>query len=407
MDDERFDLLLARALASGTIPAAATAAERAEIEAALAATRAFGEMRATIDSEARDTMPVARARFERFVAGQRQPLSSGRPRLAPDARPWFFGRLFTGPAQSLTTVAVAAAIGLVAVVALVASQSLFDSGSSTALALQPGEYVQLTGTVTGDTAAGQVRLRSGAGDIVVELSEETVLAASAPKPGDSVLITGVVGKDRRVAAQSLTPVQAAPGPAPIPLTLQQLRNLRGNLAGLVVVLTISPDGKKGRIVLDSEGRRYVVTVDAQSTSELVERFSSVVGARVKVNAPTAGAGGNVFSLSIGEQPGDGPAARPGLVVVKGTIAQVDGRLLRVQTPQGPVVVGIRPLTRILVPESTTPVPAGSLEAVDIAAGQFVSVTGFADKATGRVVAELIVVGLPPGRRPAATPPAAR
>jgi hypothetical protein len=66
-----------------------------------------------------------------------------------------------------------------------------------------------------------------------------------------------------------------------------------------------------------------------------------------------------------------------------------------------VTVLVRPLTRILVPDSDTPVTAQSMVGQSLPVGQPVSVTGVLDASGNRMVADLIVVGpRPADRRPA-------
>jgi hypothetical protein len=107
----------------------------------------------------------------------------------------------------------------------------------------------------------------------------------------------------------------------------------------------------------------------------------------------------VFSLAVVDQPGASPspsgvAAKPGLTFagVKGVIVGREGNVLEVIDAQRQVVlVAIRPNTRILLAESGLTLadvgkPGGA------ATGHTVAVSGGVDARTGRISADVIVLG---------------
>ena len=202
MTTDRFDSLLARALATGTIPPEATAAERAELEPLLRTGAILEQAGAETAREASTSMPIARARFERFLVAESQ--NAGlRGAAARPPRRGILGRLVHSH-RGLLLAGGAVAVGLVAVIAVFGTQSLF-SGTETADAqvLVPDDFVQVQGVAGSVSLVDGVRtvtLQSEFGNVSVLLSADTSVVrdqtnatSDSIKPGDSLLVGGVVG----------------------------------------------------------------------------------------------------------------------------------------------------------------------------------------------------------------------
>ncbi len=423
----RIDDLLQQAVVTGVIPAEATEPERAELERLLSAARATMELRSRVEAEAMASLPVAQARFERFVAGQ-QPQAVAIPRPA-SSRPKvaFPGRLFARHRRLLLSGA-AVAIGLLAVIAVAGSQVLLsDTETASALVLSPDDYVQVQGVVRKISGSGENRaivLDSAVDSVRVVLNSETSVVdeattvdASIIKAGDQLLVGGVVGANREVTANTVA-VSNARGVTPKVIKLKNLRELPPNLEGQVALLAVAKDGQHANVLVDAaDGHRYLVKVNAR-TAEALVRLRSALGARVRV---TSGDNpkGDVFALVLTEHRGESPApgrtstpgpspsttpgaggvarpdagdsaGTPAFVTVRGIVVARDLNVLQVLTLSGRVPVAIRPATLRLWSESG--VPASETANPDVVIGHIVAVTGGIDARTGRVVADTIVVG---------------
>lgn len=427
MNTDRIDELLAEALATGSVPSGVTAAERAEMERLLETTATLQSVRATVNAEASATMPTARARFERHIAAAG---AAARPTAIPSTAPLtlerpkrrgFFVGLFALNRGFAATMS-AAAIGLIAVLAVFLSQNAFQSvETASAQVLTPGDYVQVEGVVS-EAKDGRVSVHSEFGDFDFAISSDTSIvsgeasgSASSVEPGASVLIGGLVGKNRVVAASTVA-VSTMTRIEPTRLKLVQLKELRPNLVGKVTLLTISPDGTKGRVHIDTgDGQRFVVPVDGQSAEELIQRFSTAIGAKVEVGAAVDSKPGT-FRLRVQDTPPPAsppvspavtrpagsppvPTAAPGVtndpasprfVDVRGVILGRVGNTFRVQTLRGPVVVELRRTSRILPGQSGLTVEA--ILKGETALGHEITVTGGLDAATGHVIIDVAVLG---------------
>ena len=424
---DRIDDLLERAIESGTMPPEATAAERGEIERLLAGREVLRAARDAAHADATAARPTARARFERFTAEQqatataargRAPVAATRPRKR-------FGR-FAVLVTGVRGVAVAAAIGLVAVVALFGAQNLRNT-TEAAAAFEAGDYVQLQGTIA-RVGPGTIDLRYELGTVRIELGETATGVADGVavdpgtlKAGDTVLVGGVAGDGGTVSARTLA-VSAEALPAPAKVAVRRLESLDGKLPGRVVAFALTPAGR-GRVTLETgDGQRVLVIIDPRSAERLVE-LGAVIGRRVTVAGVSPGAGGMYFlefdgvplpptRAATGVRPTLTPAAngtpataptRPavavaptppaGLVRVTGVLTERDGLVLRVATDGGPVRVQLRAVTRILVGESG--ITLREWVAGATGAGHVVTVSGGIDMRSGMVVADLVLLGPKP------------
>ena len=171
MNQDRLDELLDVALTTGELPADATNEERAELAPLLQTVSALEEPAAQAAAEAADTMPVARARFERFIASESAPAAGPAIRTRGSGP---LARLF-GSMRPLAVTGVAAGVVLLVVAAFLGSDLLLsDTSSAYALDADPGDYVQIDGVVTevsdGDDGL-RLRLESDGGYIEIELSD--------------------------------------------------------------------------------------------------------------------------------------------------------------------------------------------------------------------------------------------
>lgn len=411
--DDRFAHLLEETLRTGAIPAGVSAAERDELADAVRSVRTISAASGAAEAEARASMPTARARFQRHMAAQTRPVPA-RPTVQPKrARHGFFASLFT---VRRSAVGLAAVLAVVAAAALFGSQLTGNEDTASAQVLTPGDYVQLEGVVSATTDGG-VTLATAFGDLGVDVSPATsVLAnastidASALKAGDAVLVSGVVSAGQGSTAHRVTASTVAVSPAratpPRQLTIKQLRDAHPDLSGKVVTFTLGPNGN-GRVLIETaDGRRLLVPVNATSAARLLS-LSVVLGATVEVQERQDDA----YSLDIPTPPGGsnptGPARptagaqpeapAPGAPVhIQGVALGRAGLLLEVQTRRGPAIVRIARHTRVLLADSG--LLPGEFDRGERISGHTVAVTGGIDKATGQVIADLIVVGpLAPAR----------
>lgn len=401
---DRLDFLLDAYIETGSFPPDATPAERSEVEALAAAASVVRASASSIDAEASETLPHARARFERFVV-------ASRPAPAPvrvQPRRGIGGLPFLTLPRAL---GVAAAVAVLLVLAGIGGARL-GAGPDTVEALEVGDYVEMPGVVTASEGSGDDRFLTVSGplgDVVVEANAATSIVENsasagveALRPGAQVLVVGTVLASRRVAAQTVS-VGAAEATVAEPAALKRLRDLKPDLTGTVVVLTLSPDGTRARVVLDVPGDRvYLVTVDAASARPLLE-LSRSLGAEVSVVRNATSPDG--FSLELASSPGRPPSAvpaasttpppaspiaeRPELVRIEGVVVAVNGRTLTLATLEGRKTVIVRPEARVLPGESGL-----SAEQVvsDASLGHLLVVRGGIEPRTGAVVADILLAG---------------
>jgi hypothetical protein len=382
--DER-DELLQEAIDTGRVPATAVPDERAELESLLRTADRLQAAASAARDEADRSMPTARARFQRHLAAQA-------PRAALPARAavrdGFFERLWKGH-RALAMSGAAAVVGVLAAVALFVSQDAF-SGTETASALVPGDYVQVEGVVTGSTAGGDgqvVQLQSEAGtiDVSTSPSTEVVDGEGAPaqvNPGDRLVVSGTVQKNRSIAAQTLAR-SARTDAAAMAVKPRLLKRLEARLEAKVLLFAVAEDGRGRVLVAAADGRHYVVPVDAASLRRLLESPSPAVGSDVAVEASPSERG--TFALELAGARASPPGS---LTKIRGVVTSREGNFLRVASGRGPVTVVLRPATRIIVAE--TPLTAAA-----VARGNG-DVRGYVIAATGvlrgdRLTADVLVV----------------
>jgi hypothetical protein len=415
MDAERLDRLVATALETGAVPPGLDAEERAEVEAVLNSAAMLRATGSTARAEARASMPTARARFERFVDAATRP-SPAPIRVVETSRPR--GGIFGGvlAANRAITWSVAA-VALVALLALAGSR-VFFTGVETAAAFSPGDYVQLEGVVSAATGTGadrQLDVSSDIGNVSVDVTKDTSVVdetsatdASAIVQGAPVVVGGVVGKDRRIAANTLA-LSAAQGVVkPLKVAFKELRDLKAGLQGKVVTFALSPDGSRAAVVIETKtGERLLVHVDGKSAEKLLN-LATALGATVNVLRPVEGSGG-LFSLTLNSEPPEpsGPpataapgkpqrpdagqsAGRPALVSVRGVITARQGNVIQVQTRTGPLTVVARLTTRILPGDSG--LTREGIAKGESVVGHVAVISGGLEPATGRVIADVIVLG---------------
>lgn len=413
MTPDRLDQLLDETLASGAIPPEATPDERAEIEAMLQGATVLRRASQEVRAEADATMPAARARFQRHLAEHRPHTTPPAAARSGRSRRGLFGGIF-GSVGALRLSASAAAIGLVAIAAVLFSQTF--SGVDTASALSVDDYVQVQGVVS-ETAADHLtvqssefgRLRIAVSDGTSIVDNETVRDRSDLRPGDTVLVSGVVRdarkKDIRIDANTLALASNGSAPTPTEVALKELHNFEEGIEGTVTVLAIAPDGRGARILIDAgRGHQLVVNVDRASAENFVGGAGTPLGTRVRIirddslprgvfrfetvaGPPSAGGG----PPSPGSGPGmDGHGVHPSLVRIEGVITARETDRVTVETDSGPVTVLVRPHTRILVGQSGLTLE--SLRAGETAIGHQVAVRGGFDKRQDAVIADVVVLG---------------
>lgn len=407
MADDRMDALLARALETDEVPPEATAVERAELEGMLAAASQVRQARASAAHDANAAMPVARARFERFLQQQQAGAAAASRPAARAKRAGFFGGLggVLAIAHGVRGIAVAAAVALVAVVALFAWQAAFQ-GTSTAAALEPGEYVELQGVVgstSGEGGATLLALQSALGTYRISidgetsvLEGETTVPGGSVRAGDAVLVGGVVGKDGRIVARTIARSNEQQA-KPEVVTFKALKRIEGAMEARVVTFALRSDGRARLFVETPAGKRFVVLADRASAQRLLG-IAATQGTRVQIGASAEGT--TLASVQVagataaGATPASGASSgRPqlSLVRISGVVIAREPVGLRVATDHGPVIVRIGLGTRILAGESGLTLDA-ILRRTDTAIGHTVSVSGGLEPRTGVVIADVLSIG---------------
>lgn len=391
---DRLDDLLQRALDEGRIPPDASPADRAELEQLLAARSHLTAERRAVDAEAEGSMPVARARFQRYLAAQRvQPTVEVR---TVASRPAPLARLLAGRRLQLTASLVALAVLLIA--ALVAVRPF--AGVETVQALGVDDYVQLTGTLTAATGTdvtldtpefGRVRVTATSAAF---LDTEGNVTAGPPAVGQHVIVSGIVrdAREGRVAieAQALALASSALPPSD-GRPLAPLRGVPASPEATLAFLAIgSDDGDARAIVILADGRRALVHVDATSIGQVLGAAGSPLGTRVRL-----GDSDGRFSLEpLHDHDGDtrpgGHDGGRGLVRLTGTIRTSEATSLILETASGPVTIVRRPNLKVLPGESGLTIAdlrrGASLD------GYTATVSGGFNPATGEFIAALVVLG---------------
>jgi hypothetical protein len=369
---DRLDALLAAALETGEIPPDATPSERIELQRLLEAEMYVRTGGANHAAEADASAPIARARFERFVAAARVPAPVG-PAQGNVARRWW-GVARAPRAALLSGAAAAVLIAIVAVAGVVVLSSGVESAA--AQVLSPGAYVQVEGVVERADDASSLVITSELGRIRIALSGDTVIiddrpGAPGPGPGARVLLSGIVGDGRVVVATTLAVRDGAPPPPGVG-RFQRLEQFRPGVRGRIIAVALAEDATRAVVTIETpQGQRLIVPV-AGPAAERVLRGGTAVGADVLV---VEGEGGGPLGLELtgaADRPG-GPPHGP-IPAIRGIVTARAGDTLTVRTPDGPVDVVIQPRTRIMT--------AGTgLDPGAVARGE-VDITGYGVVAAG-------------------------
>lgn len=394
MTTDRLDELLDLELMGDDLPDDLTSDEREELDTLLQARLTLESSKESVEAELNAALPVAKARFERFLSVEQQPASVNR---GEKQRGWF-GRALAIP-RFAAIGAPALALGAIAVLALFLLNSSFRD-VDVAVALSEGDYVQFEGTIGKATTVGdrvELTLDSGAGSFQVTVAGNTrilrdgfVSSMSALTPGAVVVVDGVVGGEQKVVAGNVLFGTHVP---PEPARLQQYDGQREPIRGGIVLFRLPQDGLVGELVLQvGPGRRVVIPVDGHSLESLLRRFSTALGETVVV---TPIPGSPLFRIEV---PGNGvllepptPAdGRPALVTLRGVVLEFgpDGAVLVTQNGRENVIV--TPETKILGQDSgLTPLQLGDRNSI---VGHGAAVVGFHDEVAGGFVADLVIIG---------------
>ncbi len=431
---DRMDDLLDDYLDCGEIAAGVTIAERIELERMATAAGLFRATRSTVEAEARASQPKAKARFERFMAANQAAAAAAplRIRSEPLPRSWL-GRVLQMN-RGLGAIGVAAAIGVLALVAVFTSQNAFN-GTATAAAqvLTPGDYAQVYGTVSSISGEGEEtslmvdsefgQLRVSVSDVTSVVEANALREIASIRPGESILIAGLVGKNRIIAATTLA--LAGANATPIVSGLAVAKDLKrtppSEFDGRVTLITLAKDGIGARLVVAiADGTRYTVHIDRRSAGVLLGS-ERVIGELVHL-VHLQGEPKNLYVVQIGTIPPVGspaagspsPATNPtraaqsaapsplpttpvrpgtGFVRASGTITGRSANVLSIQTDAGLLNVVIRPNTQVLLGESG--LTRGDVLRGEIVIGHSVNLQGGIERATGRVIADVIIVGPKP------------
>lgn len=402
MTPDRLDALLDRALETGAIPSDATAEERTELERMLGAAGQLRRNASRISAEANIAMPTARARFQRHLHEQQQHSPSRAPISPPRVEKGIFGRFFSG--RILTMGTSAAAIAVVLVVALAVLQPF--NGVETVSALTIDDYVQVEGVVSA-SANGVVTVQSAdLGNLEIALSDLTSVTdsngardISSLKPGDPVLVSGIVTARRAIAASNVAvaenqavPTQTAKDKARL------LKEFREGLQGNITLISFSPDGQRARVLLVMANESLLIDVDPKSMDQFLVNSPRPLGALARVVAAPELAKG-VFRLQPVVPPEGTPSASatpppnsPQFQNVKGTVVGRTLNVLMVRTDRGTVPVVVR---------GTTLIRSAALTLEDVRSGETVIgyevlVSGNPEEPAGRrvIASSIVVIGKP-------------
>lgn len=395
--------ILERALSEGIAPAEDEdpgADDVEELHRTAEILRAAGR---TSEAEADASMPIARARFARFVAAQPS-ARAGSPGVAPAASPGWLERLFGG-SRLRVYAAATAALAVVVLAALLVPVLFGRVDTATAQVLVPGDYVEFEG-VAGEALDGIVAVDADFGGVDVILDDATaVVDATGAGPGllesgRHVVVAGVVGDDLRVRARTVA-VSERRLERPERRRPQHLDRFR-DLTGRIVAVSFADAGEPRIVLAAANNVLFVVRVDAQELEDLLQAVDAPVGATVRVTRLEP-AMDRVFGLEIvsTEAAGTPPTGRPvgegpQLLRLNGVVTGRTGVTLTIETPRGPVDVRLTLDTRFAILD-----PGVLLDEVrgERVLGRFVSVTTIPDShVPGRLLADTVIVGRPAGER---------
>lgn len=402
MTSDRMDALLEEALRTGVIPDGATEAERAEIRSLLEKAATLRRHGSSFDDEASTAMPAARARFQRHMAADRPAPSTA---TATTSRWWSL--------VAVRPLRYAVSAGAVAAALLVAAAVVRPfGGTETASALSVDDYVQAPGVVS-DAAEGVLTVESSEfGTLQVNISPETAIAGTsgaldvaALKAGDTVLVGGIIRSagDRRATIAANTVALSPEGLPPREFDRpHELREFREGIEGTVAAFVLSPQSTARVVIATPGGERLLVNTDADSAAALFANANSPVGLSVRVGRMLDAR--RAFALEAVEDfpPGGGeghpePGAEDhhGFAGLEGVIIERVANVFRVASGDGETQVVVRPDTRILLGESG--LTREALLGGERLPGHSIRVTGGIERGTGRLIADLIVVGPIPAR----------
>lgn len=431
---DRIDDLLDAYIESGELPANTTDAERAEVERLA---RASGLLRATRDitaGEANAAMPIARARFERFVVAAEAAVPEAVAAPKESRRSWF-ARLYATH-RGLQLTGLATAIGVLMLVVLFAAQNARDTTESAlAQVLDEGDYAQVYGTVSsvsgeGDSRTffvsseyGDLEVAADSGTSVVESNELHDLASI--QPGTNLLIAGLVGRDRIILAQTLAFAGAESTPvAEARTTAAELtRTPPDSFMGKIGLMTLAEDGLGAKVVVLADDRtRYVVRISRANAGLLIAGANRILGADVTLTRATESGERFYIARLAGSDstPGRGtptpeapedetttaaeatrrtnaatatPDSANGFSRMEGVIVSRDGNVLVVQTAAGNVRVVIRTQTQIILDEAG--ISVADFRRGETVIGHTLVVQGGIERVTGRFIADVVLVGPKP------------
>ncbi len=412
---DRMDELLAATLPAGEVPREATGEERVELLRLLDASRQLRVAGSEAASEANAALPIARARFERFLEAQRPPLMAPHPAVAALAprRPLLGGLGQWVFAHRMTALSAAAVVAVLAIVGFAGSQALFTGvESASALVLTENDYVQIEGVVVENSGDTLTLASEFSGNVNVVIDDATSLvegdqavARTTLAPGTAIVVDGVVAKGRRVKANTVA-LGARSQQPPGRVTVRELKSLRPGLNGTVASLSLSPDGARARVLIETpSGEHLLVTVNAASAERLLG-LTTALGATISVG----GGVGEGFEVRLSGAAEAGPA-RPGLVCperaesdtrprltgICGVIIAIAGLEVTVRSRDGAErVVAISRNTRIVLGQSE--IRPGRLLEGKGAIGNTVAVAGRLEPSTGRILADVLTLGPKPPPR---------
>ncbi|GIW13526.1 MAG: hypothetical protein KatS3mg062_0965 [Tepidiforma sp.] len=393
MTADRLDDLLERTLAGGAIPPDASDDERRALEPLLAARAELLAARSAVDTEAAESMPAARARFQRYLAAQRPVPVETR---VVTARSSLLQRLIGG--RRLSLAGSLAALLLVAAIALFATRPF--QGAQEVQALGVDDYVQVAGTVSSASDTTLQLQSPDLGAVTVDASASTVVDAQGnvvgrlPRPGEQVIVSGTV-RDARAGRVAIAGQALALGAAidiGSPSRFERIDSLPAAREGTLTLIAIDRDGRKGRaIVLLADGRRALVDVDPVSLGQVVAESGVPLGKRVRLGDGD-GPGFNLERVDGDEGPGhpEGEGRGHGFIRLTGTVTRVAPDHLTLQVGDTTVTVRRPPGVRVLPGES-------GLSLADLRngasfEGYTATVAAAIDPRDGTAIAALVVLG---------------
>ena len=387
MDETRLDNLLDIALATGELPADATDEERAELAPLLQTVTALEQPAAQVASEAAETMPVAGARFQRFIASEASPAPPEQAAQHPS--PGWLVRLF-GSRRPLAAAGVAAGVVVLAVVGVLGSDLLFsDASSAYALEADPGDFVQIDGVVIGVTDGDdgpRIRLESEAGYIDIDLSDETSIVddsekidPSAVRVGQRLAVAGLVNDHRRLGATTMS-VQAADAPRPGPIEVDHDDVSDKGIQGNIVAVRINKDRGVAKVtVRRSDGKVATVDVDVDMAVSFIGSHGFGPGVDVELTRGEDGHGASVKPLHQLDR--DDPCERSRGILdsldretICGVLEASRWPELKLLTLDGVLKVRLLPEVQILIVGENGFTPFEWLEA-DVPIGHGLRITG--------------------------------